>query len=65
MKDAARPLYEFQVRGRGGAAVNNEEGFHGKIFAKMFHVKHLRVPFAVKRCTKISLDPGGSKDRRL
>jgi hypothetical protein len=40
---------------RANAFVNNEE-IPGKIPAKMFHVKHLRPLFAVKRCTKISLE---------
>jgi len=32
----------------------NEEGFLRKIFANMFHVKHLRSLFAVKRFAKVA-----------
>jgi hypothetical protein len=42
-----------------GNAIVNAEGFPGKIPAKMFHVKHFRPLFAVKPCTKISLERPG------
>jgi len=51
---APRELHERARRVRSRPAAVNDEEFPRKMFAKMFHVKHFRVSFAVKCAAAIS-----------